>query len=196
MNATSNRRAARRGTVMLEMIVAVVIFAAMITLIFFFGWAMTNQQNIRASDRYLAWENVYGGSRSTGDINAAFLSNSATNVALDYGGGQGQTLADYVSMTTGSDSSLSSLVSQVTAAAPQGQVDAISAEFPSDVGLWQYFQGAIHDSSGREGVEWRHSQFEENGVMTNLYLQDIQNGVAGIGNSMGTMIQNLYLGGW
>ena len=194
------RPARRKGTMVLEMVLVLPLLGLIVVVIFFWGWAVVNQQSVRVSDRYASWTSAYGAGCSNNAINQEFMSNSAANVSLVGSGGQGQTVQDFATEARQNyGSAAGAVVDDVITYAPGGSGDSVSAEFPSDVGLWQKFQGAIQDSYGRDGVEWRRIQLNEVQTIQKLYLTDIDNTINGIGGQgapMAQMIRNLYLSGW
>jgi Flp pilus assembly protein TadG len=202
--------ARRKGTMALELYMVIPLLAFIVVLIFFFGWAMVNQQSVRVSDRYAAWRYIYndnGSGCSSVAANQYFMQNSAANVTLDYSSGSTQAGQDLTQDAQKCDSSplgagvlASDLITNHTSGGCQ---DVVSAEFPSPPGaaLWQRWQGPMQDGYGREGVEWRRTQLGEVQTIKKLYLTDLDNMIPTIpvpGDGMGKMIQNLYsdTSGW
>jgi hypothetical protein len=200
VNRLRKSAAHRRGTALVEMVLVVPLLAGIIALIYFFGWSMGNQQKLRITDRYLAWRSVYGGSLTHDQINDRFLDNKASYIDVDFAHSPSDT-ADELVTASGSYSQAARSLAEGTVLNrfPRGHTDRIVAEFPSSVGMWQKFTGAMQDGSGREGVEWRRGQAHLNPTLTDLFLRDVDTTVSGIsdpGQQMGQMIRNLYLGGW
>jgi hypothetical protein len=197
------RPVARKGTMVLEMLMVIPLLSLIVVLIFFWGWAMVNQQSVRISDRYAAWENAYAKPISTGAINQDFMGNTAFKLLVANDGGKNQTVQDFATQTRDNyGPAAGNFADDLITYVPGGCQDFVSAEFPSDVTLMQRFQGAIKDTYGREGVEWRRNQLNEVSTIQKLYLtQDggvdtTLNSIGGQGGPMAQMIRNLYLGGW
>jgi hypothetical protein len=197
------RPSGRKGTMVLEMLMVIPLLGLIVVLIFFWGWAMVNQQSVRVSDRYAAWENADSLGTSNIAINQDFMGNTAVNVALLPNGGQSQTVQDFATQTRDNyGPAAGNVADDLITHAPGGCQDFVSAEFPSDVALMQKFQGPIKDTYGREGVEWRRIQLNEVPTIQKLYLtQDggvdtTLNSIGGQGAGMAQMIRGLYLNGW
>jgi hypothetical protein len=196
------RPAARKGTMVLEMLMVIPLLSMIVVLIFFWGWAMVNQQSVRISDRYSAWETADGGGSSSVAINQDFMGNTAVNVVLAPSAGQSKTSPDLATQTRDNYPAAGNVADDVITYAPGDCQDYVSAEFPSSVAFMQRFQGAIKDAYGRDGVEWRRNQLNEVSTIQKFYLtQDggvdtTLNSIGGQGGPMAQMIRNLYLSGW
>ena len=53
------KRHRSRGTAMVEFVMCIPLLALLISGMFFFGWAMRNQQKVKVSDRYAVWRAVH-----------------------------------------------------------------------------------------------------------------------------------------
>ncbi len=187
---------------MIEFIFILPFLAMILALIFFFGFAMMNQQEVKVSARHGAWRHIRGPSDLDGlGINNNFFNGRAampiavtiTDTHPDgmdrfvqqsgaYGQG-GQLLADYM----------------VHHSFPLGVWYQVSATFPTTVGAWNKFQGSIQGIAARDGVEWRYRQAYFNEAVMQNYLTDVDSMLTGIpapGNGMGAMLRNLYSAPW
>lgn len=197
------RPAGRKGTAVLEMLMVIPLLSLIVVLIFFWGWAMVNQQSVRVSDRYAAWETVGGGGCSNDAINQDFMGNAAANVVFAPSREQSKTSPDFATEAREDGSPASGAVADdLITYAPGEYQDFVSAEFPSTVTFMQRFQGSIKDTYFRDGIEWRWGQLNEVSTIQKLYLtQDggvdtTLNSIGGQGAPMAQMIRGLYLGGW
>ncbi|MHC4983662.1 MAG: TadE family protein, partial [Planctomycetota bacterium] len=68
---------------MIEFVLCIPLLAFVIMVIFFFGWAMSNQQQVKISGRYAAWGEVRGkGLASPQRLNSMFFSKEAGSVSV------------------------------------------------------------------------------------------------------------------
>jgi hypothetical protein len=190
-----------RGTSVIEMVLVIPLLATIIFLVWFFGWSMTNQQHVRISDRYTAWRTFHGGGVTNDGLNDSFFDSKAININVDYTmPDQDDTIQDFIVAAATVSPEAQSLADRTAGQKfPRGRRDRVWAEFPSTVGLWQKYAGQITSISGREGLEWRYTQAQESGAITDQFLQDIEttlNAVPAPGDDMATMIRRLYISGW
>lgn len=193
-------RPSPRGTAVIEMVMVIPLLAGIIGLIFFFGWAMMNQQHVRTADRYLAWRTLYGGGPADG-LNKAFFRNKAVNIQTRNEPANVETLQDWVDrvglVNRGSEdlARLMAEGSSTVRALPRDSRVRVQAEFPSDIKLWKRFTGPIISTSGREGREWRWRQTDpQSHALTQIYFEELDQALPK--NQAGDMLHKLYYTGW
>jgi hypothetical protein len=186
---------------MVEFCLAIPLLAAVIVVTWFFGWAMKNQQKVRTAARHAAWSHQPDGELSAGEYyNERFFNESAENITILGGSGPVGVLDDFsdeVAIQTGAGYALAGEL--IDRFVPLGWRRQVSADFPSSVGLWQRFQGAIHGRHLREGVSWRRNQLGYSRLLREQYvddLDDVLDTVGGAGQGLADMIRRLYRGGW
>ena len=80
---------------------------------------------------------------------------------------------------------------------PRGRGAEVAAAFPSDIALWQKFQGRIRNRHGREGVEWRRGQVSYLEPIRDQFLYDFDNVVSSIPDAtLQRNLRKLYLKTW
>ena len=133
------------------------LLAGIISLTFFFGRAMTNQQHVWVSSRYAAWRQVRSGEAvDTARLGSTFFEDRAADVGIERGLGQAETLAELIDAARQMGQRAEQHADTVVwNRCPRGRTAAVAAEFPSDVGLWQRFSGAIRGYHARDGQQWR-----------------------------------------
>jgi len=191
---------------MVEMIMVIPLLATIIGVTYFFGWSWLNQQQVRVIDRYAAWRGVYGSTAATQEnLNSQFFDgratiNSGSSIVIDSTSAGLQTPLDFVDKVGTVNQTAGSLANElVNQPWPRGLSVNVSAEFPSSIGLWNKFQGAITSRSGREGVEWRYGQAGQAGVISERYFEDVNSAMDSVqdpGTTMAQMIKRLYQQGW
>jgi hypothetical protein len=63
----------RRGAAILEFLLVLPFLAFLLTLIFFFGWARTNQQHVEAAARYVSWRDLHNGEAGADGSDHAYI---------------------------------------------------------------------------------------------------------------------------
>lgn len=139
---------ARRGTAVIETVMVIPFLALIIALIFFFGYAMTNQQHLRMADRYAVWRGYRGGGTNGTSINQQFLQNKGANVSVSYSSGKldEPTIDELVRAAGDVSRSAEGLMTLMALGNSTGNVQAnafprdsqvaVSSQFPSNVALW------------------------------------------------------------
>jgi len=193
----------RRGNVLMEFVLIIPLLATILGLTFFFGWAFTNQQHVKVSDRFQCWRRVrLGSSASVSQLNAWFFQNRANEETLEQGGGSGptQTLRDLIDTVGNFSSRAEGLADGVVwNRAERGRRAMVAAEFPSDIGIYQQFTGKIRDDHTRDGREWRWRQLRCEPVIRDEFLSELDSVLESIpnpGDSLGEMARKLYLSAW
>lgn len=178
------------------------LIALIIGLVFFFGFSMANRQHVEVSDRYAAWRAVRAGTTVSPDrLNKIFFAGRAGDVRIETGTGPAQTLDDLVTEAGRLSRPAELLAGRlVLERFPRGRSARLAAEFPSTVGLWQHFTGAITDYHVRDGLQWRREdQASPRSVLAEDFLYSLDNTVRSIqspGDLMGLAIRGLYIDGW
>ena len=197
------RTSRRRGNVLMEFVLIIPLLATILGLTFFFGWAFTNQQHVKVSDRFQCWRRVRAGSKaSVSQLNAWFFQNRANEDTFDQGGGSGptETLRDLID-TVGNFSTRAEGLAEgvVWNRAERGRRAMVAAEFPSEVGIYQQFTGKIKHDHTRDGREWRWRQLRCEPVIRDEFLSELDSVLESIpspGDSLGEMARKLYLSAW
>ena len=178
------------------------LMATIISLTFFFGWAMTNQQHVRVSGRYTAWRQARrAGGASGGDLNRSFFAGRAEDPSVSGGSAAGrtqETITDLVRAAGDVSDPAYELAEQTAGAAwPRGVWARVAASFPSDVDLWRRFQGAIRSRRIREGVSWRRGQVSYLQAIRDQYLIDLAAAISEIPDAgLQDDLRRLYLQQW
>ena len=192
----------RRGTALVEFAMCIPLLALVISLTFFFGHAMMNQQHVRISDRYTAWRRAAGGNVDGQTLNTLFFRERAEGIGLTEDGGPADTLEDYVAFAawTGSDAERLARAT-VLQRFPRGQRATVEAEFPSSsgAGVYRRLAGAIRGSHYRDGVEWRRGQARPEDGLRDEFLGDVDatlDNLPAPADTLGQVLRGLYLAGW
>lgn len=187
----------RRGTALVEMVMVLPFLAFMVGMIFFFGWAMANQQEVRVADRYLAWRNAYNSEFANqnnttiptpaADPNQAFFNGQAVLTGSDTSGGGNAVAQSYLDRVSQSNQSAATILDSLLfgnsqdSAFLRGYVCSLDARFTSSINLWNSFQGSIAGAHGRDGLEWRYQQLNVGpkpgnvgGPLIDLYFADLE----------------------
>jgi len=183
---------------------AIPLLAMILGLTWWVGWAMTNQQRVKASDRYTAWRTNYGGGVTNDSLNTDFFQLKANPNTMDisHGSGANTTVTDYVNAAAQVSQGAAGLADRGPRQRyPQGHWVSVSAEFPTSIGLWNRYQGNIKSSHSRDGVEWRYHQASLIVPVIDQYLPTIEAAMIGVhapADGMAMMVQGLYnnSGGW
>lgn len=189
-----------KGTALVEAVFAIPMLALILGLTWWVGWAMTNQQHVKAADRYTAWRSTYGGGVTTDSLNTDFYQRKANVQDISYGNGQAETVRDYCDLASRFSQAAGGLADGGPRQRfPRGTQVTVSADFPTSVGLWNRYQGAIHSEHFREGVEWRYGQAAINTTVLDQYMTSMDACLSGVqqpGDGMAQMVRTLYSNGW
>ena len=195
-------RPRRKGSALIEMVMVIPLLATIIGLTFFFGWTMTNQQNVRISSRYTAWRRVRTTEDASGaKLNDLFFDDRADNIDIDRargGGDTNATLSDLVDAQT--DPSAQQLADDIIwSRCSRGRSAEVAAAFPSDVGMYQRFSGQIRGYHARDGRQWRRiDPVNSHREVTEVFLSSLDDRLTDLEASTGlaTMMRKLYLYDW
>jgi len=179
----------RRGAALVEFVMCIPFLAFVIACIFFFGWAMMNQQHVWVSDRYTVWRDLYGWQEIHGTdgqvlsrgeaLNLMFFANKADPVSVDGSGGwTPETISDLVT-AAGERSAAAEELAQRSAeqSFPHGRTGEVAAEFPPTMAAWQHISGAIRSRHWREGVVWRRGEVSYLQIIQEQFLADLDEAV-------------------
>ena len=187
---------------MVEFAMCIPLLALVISLTFFFGHAMMNQQHVRISDRYTAWRRVAGGNVNGQALNTLFFRERAEGTGVAEDRGPAETLEDYVAFASWSGADAERLArATVLQRFPRGQRATVRAEFPSNSGaaVYRRLTGAIRSSHYRDGVEWRRGQARCEDALRDEFLGDLDatlDNLPAPADTLGQVLRELYLAGW
>jgi len=174
--AAAGRR--RRGTALLEMALCFPLLATVIVSTMFLGWAMMNQQHVKASARYAAWRGAYGRSVAYDtddpnavadayrtDLNSMFFRQEAISVNTSHEGVSDAEFEQWISASYSHSNYAGIFADQLLLNAPSGYGHfphssgrSVTAEFSTNVEAFQKAQGPIYSLHVRDGVEWRKDE--------------------------------------
>jgi len=178
---------------------AIPLLAMVIALTFFFGFAMTNQQHVKASARYIPWRAVEDGSGVSADeLNTMFFHERAESIGAVGGIGPDETLREIVDRASWESAPAGDLLDLcITEHWPHGRSASVSAEFPSSVAAWRRFTGAIRHGHVRDGVEWRRGQVSYLEPIRDQFLMNLDATILGIDDApLRESLRRLYLQRW
>jgi len=186
---------------MVEFVMCIPLLALVLGLTFFFGWAMSNQQHVRISDRYTVWRMLRERSRPTAEeLNETFFANRGRQVNLDTWRWHSDTLDYFVDATDHYDRRAGSLADDmILHRFSHGMTAQVHGEFPSDVSLWQRFTGAIRSRHSRQGLEWRCQQARSESAVAEEFLRllDVMlDTTPAPADRLAQMFRRLYLAHW
>ncbi|MFP4105977.1 MAG: hypothetical protein ACLFVU_07790 [Phycisphaerae bacterium] len=188
---------------MIEFIMCLPFIALILSLTYFFGYAMQHQQQVKVSSRYASWKRVRTGlGPNAAEINQRNCADAARDV-------------DVVARRTPIDTALD-LATNCGTHSPDARIVAddlflrwaqrgwearVTGEWDHDVDLWEDvgLSGPITKGHLREGVEWRRVQVDMRRTVIDLYLQDIDTALRTVnppGDGMAGMMRSLYRHGW
>ena len=186
----------RRGIVVLEFVLCIVILAFILMLIYFFGWSMMNQQEVKASARYTAWRNIRGTliTHNT-DLNQFFFNQQATGVGIEVATGPDTTLQEYATQAGSVSSGAGQLAQNMFVNQfPRGSQATVVSRFQANA-RWDQFLGNIQCAHIRDGVEWRTGQADSLSAIDIVFLQPLDS-LFQATPSLGPMAQGLYQSPW
>jgi hypothetical protein len=217
-------RAARRrcGTALVETVMAIPLLAAMIALTAFLGWAMMNQQNVKASAKYTSWRRVYGGhwpavdgtmtdgngpdDRDHRPLNEMFYRGKARSIGVGGGGGQVDEFEQLIAAAFGYSEYAGDFADRLILHPlpdhghfPHAVRAHVWADFHSDMEMFNKYQGEIHSRHIRDGVEWRRRQADCRHVVRVQFLSALDGVLESVrppGDGMARMVRSLYRNGW
>lgn len=196
------RQARRRcGAAMVEFVMVIPLLATVLALTFWFGWSMVNQQHVRMADRYAVWRVLsQTGMPSNQQINEGLLASKGTDIHTTSDSGPATVLQSYVDIASSQGDAAGTLANElVLARFPRGLRIELRAEFPSNVRLWQRFNGPIAGRHVRDGVQWRRSEVRCESALNEMFLSRLNEMLTTLppqSQNFGAAFRDLYLGGW
>ena len=190
----------RRGTALVEAVLALPLLAVILGLTWWVGWAMTNQQRVKAASHYAAWRGAYSGAPSSASLERVEFAGKGEVRNYTRSAGAAGTVNNLVD-AAGLVSSGAAMVADQGPRLrfPRGSSIWLSGEFPTSVGLWNRYQGDIRGRAAREGVSWRYAQTNLRDAMVDIYFPHMESCMIGVpppGGNMAMMVRQLYLYGW
>jgi hypothetical protein len=209
----------RRGTALVELAMCIPLLAGVIALTAFLGWAMMNQQNVKAAARYTSWRRVYGGwpQRNPDDpndvddpnhpgLNVLFFRERASSVHVEGGSGQTDEFEQLIAAAGNHSDYAATFADWLILHPPpdrghfqHARRAHVWASFRSDLEMLNRYRGAIHSRHIRDGVEWRRGQADCRHVTREQFLgtlDEVLLDVPAPGDGMARMVRSLYLHGW
>lgn len=193
----------RRGLALLETAVAIPLLATILVGTMFLGWAMMNQQQVKASARYVSWRhanrgwvytnpnpdpNVDPGDPDPTDIddpnhpglNHLFFRDRAVDINVSRSGGDNDEVEDLVTAAGGLSDYARDFADRLLVnpypnhgVFPRAQAASVDTEFGTDVAAFKRFTGSIRGYHIRDGVEWRRSEAGCRYVTREQFLSDL-----------------------
>jgi hypothetical protein len=205
MSGTRDRRRwqrGRRGTSMVEFVLVIPLLATVLSLTFFFGWAMRNKQDVTTAARYAAWKRVYepGPGSDANAINATFFAGQAIGLQIHRGPGPVETLEEAVGHAGSFGSDAGRLAERwMLDEFPRGRWVELEATRPTDQRLWREFTGTIHSRTCRDGVAWRRGQASPARFVredVTYEVEEILESIDTPGEGLAHELRRIYRGGW
>lgn len=197
--AAGARTRRRRGSSLLEFVMVIPLLGTILSLTYFFGGAMTNQQHVKICDRYLCWKHV----RDNPDVpvppglNALVFDNEAGSISTPAGAGPTDTLNDLYDEVDDYSQRSRQLAEDAVEDWPHSRSQRVAATFPTDMKLWKQFTGAIQNHHSREGVEWRRGQVSYLEAIRDQFLSSLDSAVQGVPDStLKNNVRAMYLKRW
>ncbi len=192
-------RTHRRGTALLEFVMAIPFLALLLGLTFFFGWSMKNQQHVKIADRYLAWRHVRTKEWKADRLNHRFFGETAERVSASRGHGPDDTLEDLVAEADHVSGRAGEMAGRlIPRRVHRGRSVRVGAVFPSDVGVWNRMDltGPITSHHVRDGVQWRCIEnVFNNEVVNDQFLSEFDGSLPG-DNKLAKVLRILYRYKW
>jgi len=191
----------RPGAALVEFALAIPLLVGVLGLTFFFGWAMKNQHQVWAADRYACWRQVRTGQTPPDwQINQMYFANKAINMSTNRDAGDTQTEQDFAADVSASDGAAGELATQLAVRQfPGGLSVHVQGEFPTSVGLWQQYTGAIRSRHARQGVEWRRQQAGCESAVADQQLTSVDGALMATpapADGLARFLRTLYLQRW
>lgn len=197
LGTTSSRR---RGAVLIEFILLVPLIGLIITLTYFFGYAMRNQQRVKVAARYHVWRHLerHFNDEPIPEYREAFYYNLTDGGTHGWGQGPAESLEDLVEATSDYNEDAHDLAEDlVMDHFPRGRAGGASAEFPARIRWDRYTGGAMHGRHTRDGLAWRRGQTPYLEPIRDLFLQDLDDEIMAIDHAqLRANIRAMYLKQW
>ncbi|MCL2701713.1 MAG: pilus assembly protein [Phycisphaerae bacterium] len=190
----------RRGTALVEAVLALPLLMVILGLVWWVGWAMTNQQRVKSAAHYAAWRGAYGDGVTEAEIERVEFVGKGTVREYTLGGGPRETIDELVDVAALASPQAAHLADRGPRARyRKGNFVRLSGEFPTSVGLWNRYQGDIRSRAGREGPTWRHRDAAIRDAILEMYFPELDTRMRSVprpGDGMAEMVRDLYISGW
>jgi len=191
------------GTAMVEFTLVVPILAVIISLVFFFGWALMRKHQVIVADRYAAWRRIETGRWPEADeLNELFFAGKAVDVALGGAATNPRTASELADAASDLNRRSGALAAELLLDRfPAGRRARVSARFRAHQALWQREDliRYIHSRHGREGITWRRDEVRPWRVLRDQFYLELDEALRRVpapGDGMAQMIRGLYLAHW
>jgi len=203
MNRQSVRRRGKGGSALIEMVLLIPLLGLLLGVTYFFGWSMGNILHVRESSRYATWKHVRTGQgASENELNEKFYERRAVDIGLTRGLGTNETMDDLITVagSLGGDLAQTFANEVIWNHCQQGRSVQVKARFPSDVGVYNTFEGRINGYHVRDGKQWsRVDGLTPELEVTEVFLSDLDarlRSLEGGGSKMGKVMRVLYRNKW
>jgi len=213
----------RRGSALIETAMAVPLLATILVGTMFLGWAMMNQQQVKASARYVSWRHANRGwadpNVDPGDPNLAnvddpdhpglnhlFFRDTAVDIDVWRGGGQNDEVEEFVNAAGAQSTYARDFADRLMVnpypdhgVFPRAQAARVATRFGTDVEAFQKYTGSIRSYHIRDGVEWRRREAGCRYVTRKQFLDNLDQVLIAVpepGAGMALMIRGTYVNGW
>ncbi len=195
----------RKGTALIEFVMAVPLLALVIMLIFFFGWSLTKQQHVKIADRYVTWRQVANYTppqvpAGRDELNVLFFRDRALTVGIAAMGAPDGALEGLVD-ASGDYSQSAEMFADllVLRTFPRGRKVSVGAQFRNPVTRWSELGGMIRARHAREGLSWRYPQVGCERALAEQPLSPLDDVLCTLpppADISGEILRGLYLWGW
>ncbi len=196
------RRHKQSGSAIFETVVSIPFLAMIISLIFFFGWANRNKQQVKIASRYSAWKSAKGGGWPSGlRLEDLFLSGGGEIVHRRNSDGPEDTLHALAAKSGEDYSPAEEFVREtVVEKYPRGHGTELTVEFPPPQSYWrQFITGPMQSYHIRDGRQWRRNEARCWKELSEVYFSELDQTLSNVsqpGTDMGKTFRDLYLVNW
>ncbi len=208
----------RRGLALVETAMAIPLLATILVGTMFLGWAMMNQQQVKASARYVSWRHANRGWPTTNvdpntiddpdhpGLNRLFFRDRAVDINVSRSGGDNDEMEDLVTAAGSLSDYAGDFADRLLVnpypdhgVFPRAQAARVGTEFGTDVAAFRKYTGSIGGYHIRDGVEWRRNEAGCRYVTRKQFLDNLDQVLTSVpapGAEMGEMIRGTYVNGW
>jgi hypothetical protein len=189
------------GTAMTEMVLVLPFLAVILSLTFFFGWAMMQKERTHLASRYAAWSAVEAGvPPDEARLNDLVFANKASTLTIGPTGYTSTTLDDLVTRVGQVDQIAGGLADDLIGKRfPHGYRSSVTADFAPRQNFWSQFRGPLSGHHAREGVTWQRQNVSPWNVLRDQFyspFDTVLEAVPAPGSDMAQMVRSLYLAYW
>ncbi len=202
--AVSMRRRRQAGTATIELVAVMLLFAAIIVLVFFFGWALKHKYQVIVASRYSAWMKTQTGSWPTEDrVNEVSFIDKATRVDVGGHSVHNETIDELVEAAEFIGGRPGDLADRMFEDHfPHGRGARVTANFEHQMlskmkGIAD--PGKMGARHGREGVSWRRKNVSPWTCLRDAHWPEMDDALESMpvpADTMANMIRGLYLAHW